>query len=225
MELGIEGRVALVTGGTGYLGAAVAESLRKEGVTVLTASRSSGEFPLDVQDESAVKAAVQRVVREHGSLDIVVMSVGTSAQKLDPALSDDPGQIAAQVDAKALSTLRVANAALPLMRERGWGRFVAINGQNVYMTASLMASVRNVSLAFIAGGLADAYAGTGVTVNVVNPGPVQDGPPIEPNAFGPGDCTPQQVAAAVTFLVSEAAGTISGESVAVGHKARAFATY
>jgi NAD(P)-dependent dehydrogenase (short-subunit alcohol dehydrogenase family) len=225
VELGIDGRVALIIGGTGYIGATVAESLRNEGVTVITASRSSREFPLDVEDEAAVKAAVRRVVAEHGSLDIVVMSVGTPAPKLDPALSDDPGQIGAQIDTKALSALRVGNAALPLMRERGWGRLVAINGQNVYMTASLMASVRNASLAFIAGGLADAYAGTGVTVNVVNPGPVHDSPQLEPKPFGPGDCTPQQVAATVTFLASEAAGTISGESVAVGHKARAFASY
>src|ERR1700761_4827352 len=113
MELGIEGRVALIPGGNGYIGAAIADSLRAEGVKVLTASRSGGDFSLDVEDDAAVRSAVEAVVAEHGSLDIVVMSVGTGAQNLDPALSNDPGQLAAQIDNKALSALRVANAALP----------------------------------------------------------------------------------------------------------------
>lgn len=225
MNLGLEAKVALVTGGAGYVGSAIVDTLRAEGATVIGASRSSKELSLDVRNGLSIEGAVNRLVTEYGRLDIVVVASGSRAQNLDPIRDTDPNSVVSEIGSKALSALKIANATLPVMQQHEWGRFVAINGQSIYLTTSLVSSVRNASLTFILRALADAYANTGVTVNVVNPGGVTDGPSEVPAIGTPGHCSPAEVAAAVAFLASEAAGGISGESLAVGHKVRGLATY
>ncbi|MCU1380542.1 MAG: short-chain dehydrogenase/reductase [Acidimicrobiales bacterium] len=77
MDRRLEGRVALVTGGTSGLGQACADRFRSEGATVVTLDISKGaDHVVDVRDEAAVQAAVDAVVAEHGRLDVVVNSAG-----------------------------------------------------------------------------------------------------------------------------------------------------
>jgi NAD(P)-dependent dehydrogenase (short-subunit alcohol dehydrogenase family) len=71
----------------------------------------------------------------------------------------------------------------------------------------------------IAKNLADDVAGTGVTVNVVNPGTVTDTPSTEVRPGGPGDSTPQQIADLIAFL-SSPLNAVSGESVSIAHRQR-----
>ena len=78
------------------------------------------------------------------------------------------------IDDKAMTFLRVANAVIPHMREAGSGRIVGISGQNALMTGSVTAAVRNAALSIAAQSLADDLAGTGIAINVVNPGPVTE---------------------------------------------------
>ncbi len=221
MDLGLQDRVALVVGGTGYIGSAIAERLAAEGANVLTASRSgSGDITLDAHDPAAVESAVAKILDEHGRLDIVVVTAAPSAGTIDPARLDDAELVAEQVDAKALSFLRVAKAVLPGMRAAGFGRVVGISGQNAYVTGSIVGSVRNAALLVIAKNLADSVAGSGVTVNVVNPGGVVADPSSDVRLGRPGESTPQQIAALVAFLASEPAAAISGEAISTGHKLR-----
>lgn len=221
MDLQLSGRVILVVGGTGLLGAAVAGRLRDEGATAVTASRSgSGDLVMDVRDDRSVEAAMAQVLERHGRLDGLVVAAAPSAQTLDPARSSDPAQVLEAVDAKAVGFLRVANAALEVMTGAGYGRVVGIAGQNAFVTGNVTGAVRNAALVIAAKNLADAVAGTGVTVNTVNPGPVRDELPSDAVEAGPGVARPADVADLVAFLVSPLAAAISGESIAVGHRAR-----
>lgn len=220
MDLQLSGRVILVVGGTGLLGAAVARRLRDEGATAVTASRSgSGDLVVDVRDDESVAAAMAEVLDRYGRLDGLVVAAAPSAQTLDPAKNSDPAQVLEAVDAKAVGFLRVANAALEVMAAAGYGRVVGIAGQNAFVTGNVTGAVRNAALVIAAKNLADAVAGTGVTVNTVNPGPVRDELPTSLDV-GPGIARPADVADLVAFLVSPLAAAVSGESIAVGHRAR-----
>jgi NAD(P)-dependent dehydrogenase (short-subunit alcohol dehydrogenase family) len=80
--------------------------------------------------------------------------------------------------------------------------------------------VRNTALIIAAKNLADAVAGSGVTVNTVNPGTVSDIPATEVERGRGGESSPEQIADLVAFLVSPRAAGLSGESIAVGRRVR-----
>lgn len=232
MDTGIAGRVALVVGGAGYIGREVARQLEAEGATVVIAGRSAEHLAeaasgtaahtavIDTRDEASVRSVVDAVVAEHGRLDILVNTAAPSARTLDPAKDRDPAQILDAIDGKAMGYLRCATAAIPHMDAAGFGRIVNIVGQNANVTGSVTGSVRNAAAVIVAKNLADALAGSGVTVNTVNPGMVTDTPSAAVETAKPGDSTRQQVAAAVVFLASVPAGGISGETIALGHRLR-----
>ncbi|BBH69036.1 short-chain dehydrogenase [Actinoplanes sp. OR16] len=230
MDLGIAGRKALIVGGSGLIGRAVAASLLREGATVVLAGRDQGRLDaaaadlgasstvaLDNRLQDSVTAAAEEIGKA-GNVDILVNAAAPPAHTLDPALDQDPEQILAAVDAKTIGYLRTMHALLPGMRDRGFGRVVNISGQNAFTTRTVVGTVRNSAVITASKALADAYAGSGVTINVVNPAIVTATPrdTVEPAAGG--DSTPEQVAALVTYLVSSHAAAITGESIAVGHR-------
>jgi NAD(P)-dependent dehydrogenase (short-subunit alcohol dehydrogenase family) len=224
MDLQLEDRVALVVGGAGYIGSAVSARLREEGATVVVASRSStgdgsGQVALDARDTTSTRSAIAAVLAAHGRLDVVVVTAAPSARTLDPARNGDPEQVLDAVDGKALSFLRVANEALPAMRSAAYGRIVVISGQNALLTGSIAGSVRNAATVVVAKNLADELAGSGITVNTVNPGHVVDVPSSEVATGAGGESTPQQIADLVAFLASPLS-VVSGESIAIGHRVR-----
>lgn len=232
MRLGLEGIVALVVGGTGTVGTAVARALADEGAIVVLAGRTletlkaavedlgpaAGFVVLNTLDATSVGAGIDDVIARFGPIGVVVNTAAPSARTLDPAKNDDPGQVLEAFDAKALGYLRVANAVIPGMRAAGYGRIINISGQNAYITGSITGAVRNSAVIVLSKTLADSLAGTGVTVNVVNPGIVTQTPSADVQVGKGGDSTPSQVAALVTFLASAQAAAISGESIAVGHR-------
>lgn len=221
MDLELKDRVALVVGGKGYIGAAVADRLRDEGAIVVVASRSADgsddSVSLDTADQASVDAGVARVLEQHGRIDALVVTAAPSARTLDPAKKSDPEQVATAIDGKALGFLRVANAVLPVQREAGFGRVVVISGQNAYLSGNITASLRNTAVSVIAKNLADEYAGTGVAVTVVNPGTVTDDPAAEVQRGAGGESSPQQIADLVAFL-SSPLSALSGESVSIAHR-------
>jgi NAD(P)-dependent dehydrogenase (short-subunit alcohol dehydrogenase family) len=220
MDLQLQDRVALVVGGRGFIGSAVVARLREEGATVVVASRHAADgTTLDARNEESIRAAVAGILREHGRIDALVVTAAPSAQTLDPARNSDPEQVTEAFDAKAMVFLRVANAVIPAMRDAGYGRVVVVSGQNALVTGSITGSVRNAATIIIAKNLADGLAGSGVTVNAVNPGIVRDEPDTEVQPGVGGQSSPQQIADLIAFLASPLSA-VSGESIAIGHRVR-----
>jgi NAD(P)-dependent dehydrogenase (short-subunit alcohol dehydrogenase family) len=221
MDLQLENRVVLVVGGHGLVGTAVVQRLRDEGATVIPASRHASDgVVMDAASDDSVAAGLSQIVAEYGRLDGLVITAAPSARTLDPARNSDPAQVLEAVDGKALTFLRVANAVLPLMEAAGYGRVVGVSGQNAFVTGNITGSIRNAALIIAAKNLADAVAGTGVTVNAVSPGNVTDEPSRDVKVGASGQASPSEIADLIAFLISPRSGSISGESIAVGHRLR-----
>jgi NAD(P)-dependent dehydrogenase (short-subunit alcohol dehydrogenase family) len=221
VDLGLGGRVVLVVGGTGLVGRAVVARLREEGAVAIAAARHVEDgIVVDARDQRSVSGAFATVLGRHGRVDGLVVAAAPSARTLDASRHAEPEQVLSAVDAKAMSFLRLANAALPSMTAAGYGRIVGVSGQNAFLTGNVTGSVRNAALIIAAKNLADLTAGTGVTVNTVSPGIVVDEPAKEVQPGRGGESSPDQIADLIAFLVSPRAGAVSGESIAVGHRVR-----
>lgn len=220
MDLLLHDHVVLVVGGEGFIGSAIVRRLREEGATVVAASRSVRDgVIIDAASEDSVSAGIAQVLEDHGRLDAVVVTAAPPAHTLDPTRNSHPAQVAEAFDGKALAFLRIANAAIPPMRATGYGRIVGVSGQNAFVTGNITGAVRNAALNIIAKNLADENAGSGVTVNTVNPALVKESVSSEVEPGRGGDSSPSQIADLVAFLVSPLSA-LSGESIAVGHRVR-----
>jgi NAD(P)-dependent dehydrogenase (short-subunit alcohol dehydrogenase family) len=219
MDLGLDGRVVLVVGGTGLIGSAVVGRLEAEGAVVVSASRHAG-LVMDARDDASVDAGIASVLAQHGHIDGLVVTAAPSAQTLDASKNSDPAQVLEAFEAKALSFLRVANAVLPAMRDGGYGRIVGVSGQNALVTGNITGSIRNAALIIAAKNLADLVAGSGVTVNSVSPGLVTPAPSGDVSVGKGGDVSPIEIADLIAFLVSPLSSGVSGESIALGHRVR-----
>jgi NADP-dependent 3-hydroxy acid dehydrogenase YdfG len=130
--MGLEGKVALVTGASGGIGAAVARGLHEAGASVGLLSRRGDDLGLeqglglacDVRDRAAVGAATDAVVERFGRLDIVVANAGVGAY--GPFLELDPDRLEDMIDVNLKGTLYTAAAALPHLIAAGGGDFVAL---------------------------------------------------------------------------------------------------
>jgi NAD(P)-dependent dehydrogenase (short-subunit alcohol dehydrogenase family) len=188
MDLGLAGRVALVTGGSKGIGLAVVEALLAEGARVAAVSRSEttelralpGELlhvPADLTEPGAPGHAVERTVETFGGLDILVNNAGGPPPGVALprfgflGLSDGDWQ--AMLDFNLLSAVRACRAALPHLVERGGGAIV-----NVSSGLALQPSAVNVdyaaakaALMLVTKALAEEFGPQGVRVNGVCPGP------------------------------------------------------
>jgi NADP-dependent 3-hydroxy acid dehydrogenase YdfG len=145
MEL--EGKVALVTGASGGIGAAVARQLHEAGASIGLLSRRGDDLGLerglgvvcDVRDRGAVAEATEAVVVHFGRLEVVVANAGVGAY--GDFLDLDPDQLEAMIDVNLKGTLYTAAATLPYLIDSGEGDFIsmasvaglrAIPGEAVY---------------------------------------------------------------------------------------------
>jgi 3-oxoacyl-[acyl-carrier protein] reductase len=130
MEL--DGKVALVTGASGGIGASVARKLHDAGASVGLLSRHGDDLGLerglgvecDVRDRSAVADATEAVVERFGALQIAVANAGVGAY--GPFLELDPEMVEAMIDVNLKGTLYTASASLPHLIESGEGDFLSI---------------------------------------------------------------------------------------------------
>jgi 3-oxoacyl-[acyl-carrier protein] reductase len=128
----LDGKVALVTGASGGIGAAVARSLHAAGASVALLSRRGDDLGLerglglacDVRDRAAVERATDTAVDRFGGLQIVVANAGVGAY--GPFLELAPDQLEAMIDVNLKGTLYTAAAALPHLIASGEGDFVAL---------------------------------------------------------------------------------------------------
>ena len=213
-------RRALVTGGAGGIGSAIAEALRARH-EVLTADLAGADLTMDVTDMASVSAAIA----EAGSVDVLVNAAGWD--ELHPFLETDEPFWERVIDINYKGCLRTTKAVLPGMTERGFGRIVNIasdagrvgsSGESVY------AGAKGAVIAF-GKTVAREVATKGVTVNAVCPGPTRT-PMLEsmgPNLIAALEKAvpmkrvgePVDVAAAVVFLASEEAAYITGQTLSV----------
>ena len=128
----LDGKVALVTGASGGIGAAVARSLHDAGASVGLISRRGDDLGLerslgiacDVRDRAAVERAVSDVVERFGRLDIAVANAGVGSY--GPFIELDPDALEAMIDVNLKGTLYTAAAALPHLIASGEGDFVSL---------------------------------------------------------------------------------------------------
>ena len=233
----LEGRVALVTGAGGGIGAATARRFAREGATVVvndvdlelarplvTELQKEGARALpiaaDVTARTDVEAMVDRVVGEFGRLDVLVNNAGVNRDAMSHKMTEEQWDQVLAVNLKG--TFLCAQAVLAGMRERGWGR--VINTSSVASLGNIGQANYAASKAGVIGltrTLALEYAKYGITVNCVAPGPVMTrmlaGVPeairekIVAKVPVGRIARPEEIAAVHAFLASEDAAFITGQ--------------
>jgi NAD(P)-dependent dehydrogenase (short-subunit alcohol dehydrogenase family) len=160
-------RTALVTGGASGLGAAAAERLRADGLTVITLDLGAGaDVTADVTDE----AALRRVAADTGPVDVLVNSagiVGVGKPLLDTT-TDEWRQV---LDVNVLGTVNAIRVFVPGMRDRGWGRVVnmaSIAGKEGNPNSSIY-SASKAAVIGLTKSIGKELATTGVLVNAIAP--------------------------------------------------------
>jgi 2-hydroxycyclohexanecarboxyl-CoA dehydrogenase len=231
-------RVALVTGGAGGIGRAIVRALAADGHRVVAgdiAEVPAGEealaVRLDVTDSGSVDEAVSLTERELGPIEILVNTAGWD--EFHPFLDTDEAFWDRIIELNYKGCLRVCRRVVPGMAEREYGRVVNISSDAARVGSSLEAVYAGAKAAEVAFGktLARELARRGVTVNSVCPGPTET--PLLEGLLGAGEDSakmvdalrravpmrrlgrPEDVAAAVAFLVSEQAGYITGQTLSV----------
>ena len=213
--------VALVTGGSRGIGKAIAERLEKDGFTVATLGRTSGDVQADVGDAASVQAAFDAVHERFGPVLVLVNNAGERQDGLTIRMSCE--QWESVVDTNLNGAFHCIRRALDDMLTARWGRIVNISsvvaeranpGQANYgaAKAGMLSLTRTI---------AREMARKGITCNAVTPGVIEtdmtEGISDKLLAGVPAGRVgqPQEVAHAVSFLCSDEAAYINGATLAV----------
>jgi 3-oxoacyl-[acyl-carrier protein] reductase len=171
MDLGLSGKACIVTGASRGIGLATARMLADEGAQVLEVSRSGDGFRADVTEPDAAGSIVAECQRRFGSVDVLVNNAGTSEAKPLDSLTDQDWQN--QWELHVMGPMRLMRAAGAEMGEGG--RIVNVcssSGKRPSLTNAAYSVTKAAQLS-LSRTFADAYAGRGVLVNAVAPGPVK----------------------------------------------------
>lgn len=224
-------RVALVTGGNRGIGAACARALAEAGDTVVVGSRAGaplGDLPgvaLDVTDPVSIEAAFKAIEADHGPVEVLVSNAGITADTLILTMPEDTWS--AVIDANLSGAYRVGKRAAKGMLRLRRGRLIFIGSVSGLTGSPGQANyaASKAGLVGLARSLARELAPRNITANVVAPGPIETdmmaalteqqrdglvgGVPLK--RMG----QPEEVAAAVAFLASQAAGYVTGAVIPV----------
>ena len=224
---GIEGRVALVTGGGRGIGQSIAETLRDQGARAaagdLVAPVHDGVLgvELDVTSPDSVEAAFARVEEELGPVELLVLNAGIYV--VEPFEQTSLESWRRTIDVNLTGAFLCAKRALPAMRQAGFGRIVAIGSSAGKTGGKKHAAAYGASKAGImvlAKSIASEYAEHGITANALAPALIDTD-----MAAGIRDLVhlipvgrlgrPEEVAAIVAYLCSTPAAYITGEVIDV----------
>ncbi|HEV7670286.1 MAG TPA: SDR family oxidoreductase [Thermoanaerobaculia bacterium] len=249
----LSGKIALVTGASAGLGFAAAQALAAMGARIAIASRGGDKLeraletltsagseaiavPVDVRERESLDNLVTEVQSRLGAIDILVANGGGPPSKLAVDLTDEDWELA--IPLTLLFVPRLCNRVLPGMRERKWGRIVAINSVSARQPIpglALSNALRPAVLGYLKT-LSQEVAADGVTVNAVLPGytlterqdelsratSARTGKSIEEVVAGwvantPAGrmAEPKEIAAAIAFFCSPAASYVTGQALAV----------
>ncbi|MDC8013912.1 SDR family NAD(P)-dependent oxidoreductase [Tahibacter soli] len=187
MDLKLTNKLALVSGSTAGIGRAIAAALAREGATVIVNGRKADAVDQAVAEltketggkvvgfagDLADAATAERLAREHPDVEILVNNLGIFEPK---AFEDIPDADWLRFfDVNVLSGVRLARLYLPAMRAKNWGRVIFISSESAVQIPAEMIhyGMTKTAQIAVARGLAEAVAGTGITVNSVLPGPTR----------------------------------------------------
>jgi 3-oxoacyl-[acyl-carrier protein] reductase len=191
MDLGLDGKACVVTGASRGIGRAIARGLAAEGAAVLLVGRDAGALEdgaeecrraggqaatsaLDVTAGEAGERIVAACEEAFGGIDALVNNAGTSQARTLDELSDADWQ--QQWDLHVMAPMRLMRAAAPRMAERGAGRIVNVSSSSGKRPSGNLDppySVTKAAELSLSRWFADRWAGRGVLVNAVTPGPVE----------------------------------------------------
>ena len=185
MDLQLQSKRALVTGGSRGIGKAIARVLVEEGCDVVISARDPGRlaaaasevgasswFTCEMSEDESVESMVTAAAEAMGGLDILVNNAASPGSVHGPMkLADLTADHAlADLQVKVLGYLRCSKAAAPYMQENGWGRIINVSGLAARGSGNTVGSIRNVSVAAMTKNLADELGPDGINVSVVHPG-------------------------------------------------------
>jgi acetoacetyl-CoA reductase len=230
-------RIALVTGGSRGIGAAISKALQAAGYTVaatyagnaeaaaaFTAETGIETYKWDVADYEACKAGIAQVVAEVGPVDVLVNNAGITRDA--PFHKMTPQQWHEVINTNLTGLFNMTHNVWPGMRDRKFGRVISIssiNGQKGQFAQANYAAAKAGDIGFTKA-LAQEGARAGITVNVVAPGYINTEmmstipekvmnevilPQIPVGRLGEAD----EIARAVVFLASDQAGFITGSTL------------
>ncbi len=235
MDLGLDGRVALVTASTRGLGFAAASALVEEGASVLICGRGEDSVDgalqvlrsrarrgaevagvvADVTDPASPALLVEETVQRFGGLDVLVANAGGPPS--GRALEVDDAALEAAVGANLLTSVRLVRAAAAPLRARERGRICFITSYSVKQPVPTLAlsNTARVGLWAWAKTAAIDLADDGITLNLACPGPHATERMAELGGAGIPMGDPADFGKVVAFLCSEPAGFVNGAALVV----------
>jgi NAD(P)-dependent dehydrogenase (short-subunit alcohol dehydrogenase family) len=254
MDLQLTKKTALITGSTAGIGNAIATSLAREGARVIVTGRTpaavaaavvamksaTGGDVVGFAGDLAQASVAENLVVKHPHVDVLVNNLGIFEVKPFEQISDQDWL--RFFDVNVLSGARLARLYLPSMRMRKWGRIIFISSESaLHIPAEMIHyGMTKAAQIAVARGLAEATAGSGITVNSVLPGPTRSrgvGDFVADMAAKSGKsaktvedeffkvarptsllkrfATPEEVAALVTFVASPLSAATNGAALRV----------
>ncbi len=254
MDLKLKDRLALVSGSTAGIGYAIASALAGEGARVVVNGRSEASVNEAVAKmksatggqvdgfagDLSTSAFAEEVVRRFPNIEILVNNLGIFEPKAFEEIPDADWLRFFEVN--VLSGVRLARLCLPAMRRANWGRIIFISSESgVQIPAEMIhyGTTKTAQLA-VARGLAEAVAGTGITVNSILPGPTKSRGVVDfvgalakasgqtfgefekeffekvrPTSLIKRFAAPEEVASLVTYIASPLASATTGAALRV----------
>lgn len=244
MDLGIAGRVAIVTGASAGIGLAVAERLAQEGCRLALFARNADRVsaaardlqarfgtqvlavPGDMTSEGDVRRLAARAAERFGGPDILVLNTGRPPLPMEEVLEEtSDARWNAAYETQLKSAILLTRNIVPALVAKRWGRVIGITSASVQqpMARHALSTVYRAGVAALLKHLANEVAPVGVTVNMVCPASI-----ATESLLGSYDAEarkaqvpmrrlgrPAELAATVAFLASELAGFTTGASLSV----------